>query len=150
MHCPTQGFPALHNLWELAQTLVHWVGEAIQPSRPLSSPSPAFNLYMDIDNFLFIQSSKEPLAHLSSSHTTPDSCQVGWLAGFNTGLTKKFIWAFRMIWKNPNELIGQPNTYLYSSNAQLLSDVWLFATLWTVAHQASLSMGFFRLPFPDS
>ena len=26
----------------------------------------------------------------------------------------------------------------------VLSYVWLFATLWTVAHQASLSMGFFR------
>ena len=31
--------------FEFAQTHVHWVGDAIQPSRPLSSPSPpAFNL----------------------------------------------------------------------------------------------------------
>ena len=29
-------------------------------------------------------------------------------------------------------------------HAQLLSDVWLFATLWTVASQAPLSMGFSR------
>ena len=35
----------LHNLLELAQTHAHWVSDAIQPSRPLLSPSPpAYNL----------------------------------------------------------------------------------------------------------
>ena len=39
------GFPVLHHLPEFAQTYVHWIGEAIQTSHPLSSPSPpAFNL----------------------------------------------------------------------------------------------------------
>ena len=43
--CSTLGFPAHHQLPELAQTHVHWVGDAIQPSHPLSSPSlPALNL----------------------------------------------------------------------------------------------------------
>ena len=36
----TAGFPVHHDLSELAQTRVHWVGDAIQPSLPLSSPSP--------------------------------------------------------------------------------------------------------------
>ena len=37
--------PVHHQLPELAQTHVHWVGDAIQPSHPLASPSPlAFNL----------------------------------------------------------------------------------------------------------
>ena len=36
----TTGFPVLHRLPELAQTHVHWVGDAIQPFHPLSSPSP--------------------------------------------------------------------------------------------------------------
>ena len=41
----TAGFPVLHYLLEFAQTLVHWVGDAIQPFHPLSYPSPpAFNL----------------------------------------------------------------------------------------------------------
>ena len=45
MDCSTPGFPVLHHLLELAQTHVHWVGDTIQPSHPLSSPSPpAFNL----------------------------------------------------------------------------------------------------------
>ena len=45
MDCSMPGFPVLHHLLELAQTHVHWVSDAIQPSHPLLSPSPpAFNL----------------------------------------------------------------------------------------------------------
>ena len=45
MDCSMPGFPVHHQLLELAQTHVHRVGDAIQPSHPLSSPSPpAFNL----------------------------------------------------------------------------------------------------------
>ena len=44
MDCSTPGFPVHHQLPELAQTHVHWVGDAIQPSCPLPSPSPAFAL----------------------------------------------------------------------------------------------------------
>ena len=41
----TPGLPVCHQLLEFAQTHVHWVGGAIQPCHPLSSPSPpAFNL----------------------------------------------------------------------------------------------------------
>ena len=39
------GLPVHHQLPEFTQTHVHWVSDAIQPSHPLSSPSPpAFNL----------------------------------------------------------------------------------------------------------
>ena len=45
MDCSTPGFPVHHQLPELAQTHVHQVGDAIQPSHSLSSPCPpAFNL----------------------------------------------------------------------------------------------------------
>ena len=45
MHCSTPGLLVHHQLPELAQTHVHGVGDAIQPSHPLSSPfPPAFNL----------------------------------------------------------------------------------------------------------
>ena len=45
MDCSIPGLPFLHCLPELAQTHVHQVGDAIQPSLPLSSTSfPAFNL----------------------------------------------------------------------------------------------------------
>ena len=45
MDCSTPGFPVHHQPLELTQIHVHWVCDAIQPSHPLSSPSPpAFNL----------------------------------------------------------------------------------------------------------
>ena len=45
MDCSMPGFPLHHQLLELTQTHVHWAGDAIQPSHPLSSPSPpAFHL----------------------------------------------------------------------------------------------------------
>ena len=45
MHCSTPGLPVHHQLLELVQTHVRWVGDATQPSHPLPSPSPpTFNL----------------------------------------------------------------------------------------------------------
>ena len=45
MNCSTPGFPVLHHLRELAQTHVHLVNDAVQPSLSLLPPSPlALNL----------------------------------------------------------------------------------------------------------
>ena len=45
MDCSTPGLHVLYHLPEFAQTHVHWVGDTIQPSYPLLSPSPpTFNL----------------------------------------------------------------------------------------------------------
>ena len=41
--CSTPGLPVHHQLPEFTQTHVHRVRDAIQPSHPLSSPSPALN-----------------------------------------------------------------------------------------------------------
>ena len=38
IHCSTPGFPVLHYMLEFAQTHVHWVGDAIQPSFILCHP----------------------------------------------------------------------------------------------------------------
>jgi len=58
MDCRTPGFPVHHQLPELTQTHVHRVGDAIQPSHPLSSPSsPAFNLSHHQGLFQWVSSS---------------------------------------------------------------------------------------------
>ena len=44
MDCSTPGFPVHHQCPELTQIHVHPDGDAIQPSHPVSSPSPAINL----------------------------------------------------------------------------------------------------------
>ena len=60
LDCSTPSFPVLHYLPEFAQTLVHWVGDAIQPSQSLSSPSPpAFNLSQHQGLFQWVSSSHQ-------------------------------------------------------------------------------------------
>ena len=45
MNCSMPGFPVHHPLLELAQTHVHWVSDAIQPSQPLSFPCPLPSIF---------------------------------------------------------------------------------------------------------
>ena len=60
MDCSMPGLPVHHQLLEFIQTHVHQVGDAIQPSHPLSSPSPpAFNLSQHQGLFQWINSLHE-------------------------------------------------------------------------------------------
>ena len=64
--CPTlcdpmnrsmRGLPVRHQLPEITQTHIHWVSDAIQPSHPLSSPSPlALNLFQHQSLFQWVNS----------------------------------------------------------------------------------------------
>ena len=57
MDCSTSGLPVHIQLPDFTQTHVHWVGDAIQTSHPLSSPSPpAFNLSQHQGLFKWISS----------------------------------------------------------------------------------------------
>ena len=49
--CSTPGFPVHHQLPELTQTKVHRVSDAIQPSYPLSYPSPLASIFPNIRVF---------------------------------------------------------------------------------------------------
>ena len=51
MNCSTPGLPVHHQLPEFTQTRVHWVGDAIQPSHPLSSPSLPLSIFHNIRVF---------------------------------------------------------------------------------------------------
>ena len=55
----TPGLPVYHQLPEFTQTQVHWVCDAIQPSNPLSSPSPAFSLSQHQGLFRWVRSSHQ-------------------------------------------------------------------------------------------
>ena len=60
MNCSTPGLPVHHQLPEFTQTHVHWVSDAIQPSHPLSSPSPlAPNPFQHQSLFQWVNSSHE-------------------------------------------------------------------------------------------
>ena len=60
MNCSTPGLPVHHQLLEFTQTHVHRVSNAIQPSHPLSSPSPpALNPSQNQNIFQWVNSSHE-------------------------------------------------------------------------------------------
>ena len=89
MNCSTPGFPVLHYLQESAQTHVHWVGDTIQPSHPLSPPFPALNLsQLILGSFsvsqLFASGGQSTRASASPS-VLPVNSQ-GWFPSGLTGL----------------------------------------------------------------
>ena len=59
MNCSTPGFPVLHYLLEFAQTHIHWIDDAIQPSHALSLPSHAFSLSQHQGLFHWVSSSHQ-------------------------------------------------------------------------------------------
>ena len=60
MNLCTPGLPVHHQLLELTQPHGRWVGDAIQPFHPLSSPSPpALNLYQHQGLFQWVSSSQK-------------------------------------------------------------------------------------------
>ena len=75
MDCSMPGLPVHHQLPESTQTHVHWVGDAFQPSYPLSSPSPpALNLSQHQGLFQGVSSSHQ-LAKVLEFHLQHQSFQ---------------------------------------------------------------------------
>ena len=105
----TPGLLIHHQLPELAQTYVHWVGDAIQPSQPLSSPSPPFfNLSQHQGLFQWV-SSLNPVAKCSYS-ISPSNEHSGLIS-------------FRMEWFDLLAVQGTLKSLLqhHSSKASVLS-----------------------------
>ena len=83
MDCSIPGFPVHHQLLELTQTHVHRVGDAIQPSHPLSSPSPpALNLSQHQGLFRWVISSHQVAKRLSFSFSIRPSNEYSGLISF--------------------------------------------------------------------
>ena len=123
-------------LLESTQTLVHWVGEAIQPSHPLSTPSPpAFNLSQHPGLFQWVSS----------------SCQVATVLEFQ--LQHQFVQWTPRTYRLQDGLVGSPcsprdsqessptpqfksinssaMSFLYSPTLTSIHDCWKNYSLWT-------------------
>ena len=69
MDCSTPDFPVLHCIPEFAQNHVHWTSDAIQPSHPLSPPSPpALSLSQHQGLFQWVRSSQHVAKALELQH----------------------------------------------------------------------------------
>ena len=103
MDCSMPGFPVFHQLPDLAQTHVHWVGDTIQPSHPLLSTSPpAFSLSQYQGLFQWISQSIRASA---SASVLPVNIQVRFLLGLTgwiTLLSKGFsrVFSDTTVWKH--------------------------------------------------
>ena len=97
MNRSTPGLPVHHQLLEFTQTHVHRVGDAIQPSHPLSSPSPPapnpsqqvclLSPNLSLSNLTLGQLSKSPLPEFLSwalSRWVCVSILLAWLASWDT------------------------------------------------------------------
>ena len=92
----TPGLPVHHQLPEFTQTHVHWVGDAIQPSHPLSSPSPpALNLSQHQVLFKWVSSSHQvaKVFEVSASASvllvnTQDWSPLGWTGWISKAIRK--------------------------------------------------------------
>ena len=98
MNRNTPGLPVHHQLPESTQTHVHWVGDAIQPSHPLSSPSPpALNLSQHQGLFKWVSSSASGGQNIESFSfdISPSSEHPGLISSVNgtyfSALTKMKI-----------------------------------------------------------
>ena len=83
MNCSTPGLPIYHQLPEFTQIHVHWFSDAIQPSHPLSSPSPpAFKLFQHQGLFQWVSSSHQWPKYWSFSLSISPSNEYSGLIAF--------------------------------------------------------------------
>ena len=83
MDCGTPGFLVYHQRPELTQTHVHGVGDVIQPSHPLSSPSPStFNLFQHQGLFQWVSSLHQVAKVLSFKFSISPSNEYSELISF--------------------------------------------------------------------
>ena len=93
MNCSTPGLPVHHHLSEFTQTHVHQVGDAIQPSHPLLSPSPpAPNPSQHQGLFQWVNSSHDVAKVLEFQNTQGWSPTewTGWISLQFKGLSRVF------------------------------------------------------------
>ena len=100
--CSMPGPPVYHQLLEFTQTHVHWVSDAIQPSHPLSSPSPPiFSLSQHQDIFKWVSSLYQVakvLEFQASASVLPMNIQdwfplglTGWISLQSKGTLKSLL-----------------------------------------------------------
>ena len=85
MDCSIPGLPVYHQHLEFTQTHILWVGDTIQTSHPLSSPSPpTFNLSQHQDLFQRVNSLKQVVRYWSFSVSFSPSNEYSGLISFRT------------------------------------------------------------------
>ena len=109
MNCSTPGLPVHHQLPEFTETHVHRVSDAIQPSHPLSSPSPPAPKSL-------------PASESSNESTLRMRWPKYWSFSFSIIPSKEIpgLISFRMDWLDLLAVQGTLKSLLHSSKASIL------------------------------
>ena len=129
MDCSTSGFPVHHQILELANTHVHWDGNAIQPSHPLSSPSPpAFNPSQHQGLFKWVSSLHQVAKVLELQHWS-----FQWIFRTDSLVLNQFWWAswiflqskgLSRVFSNTTVQKHQFFSFLYGPVLTAINDYW--------------------------
>ena len=119
--CSTLGFPVLHYLPEFAQTHVHWVSDACQPSHPLLPSSPPALSLSQHESFPMSQlfaSGSQSIGTSASASDLPVNIQCWFplgLTGLISLLSKELsrVFSSTTVWKHQS-FGAQP--FLWSSS----------------------------------
>ena len=124
MDCSTPGFPIHHQLPELAQTHVHWVGDAIQPSHPVIPFSSSLQSFSVSESFPM--SCFSPLGHQNievsaSASLLPINIQDWFLLGLTGLITLQFkglsrVFSSTTVWKH--QFFGAQPSFWSNSHIQ--------------------------------
>ena len=122
MNCSMPGLPVHHQLPEPTQTHVHWVGDAIQLSHPLSSPSPALNLYQHQGLFKWVSSASggQSIGVSASTSVLPMNTQdwspLGWTGCISLqskGLSRVFSYTtVQILWCSAFFIVQLSHPYM--------------------------------------
>ena len=123
MDCSKPVFPVHHQLLELAQTHAHRVGDGIQPSHPLSSPSPAFRFGKHRwANLSYLPKTEKWNPNYSSTHyhhfgnQSPRNWCVSWVSVLCP--TQSRLWILFLL-----------KLYTYEASFQLSKKSWFYTFL---------------------
>ena len=126
--CSMSGFPVLHYLPEFAQTHVHWVNDAVQPSHPLLSRSPpAFNLsqYQGFLPSWFFASGGPSIGASVLASVLPMHIQ-SWFSSGLTGLISLQSKGLSRVFSNTTvqSITSSASSLLYSPTLTSIHDYW--------------------------
>ena len=144
MDCSMPGFPVHHQLLELTQTHVHQVSDAIQPSHPLSSPSPpTFNISQHQGLFQWVNKAEVDV-FLELSCILDDPMNVGNLISGSSAFSKSSL----NIWKFMAHVLLKPGLENSEHYCASMWDECNCAVVWTFFGIAFLWDWNENWPFP--
>ena len=126
--CSTPGLPVHHQLPEFIHTYVHWVGDTIQPSHHLSSPSPSslqsFPASGSFQMSQFFSSGDQSIGVSTSTSVLPVNIQdwfplwgTGWIFLKSKGLSRVFS-------NNTKSISSSELSFLFGPTLSSIHDYW--------------------------